>query len=55
MNEISALFAAVLILAALVLALAAILMPIFVFLICGHCEKMRRTLAAMEHMMRHGK
>ena len=38
-----------------VLALAAILMPIFVFIITGHVEKMRKTLEKMEHMMRHGK
>jgi hypothetical protein len=48
MNELSVLICAVFI-------LAAVLMPIFTFIICGHCEKMRKTLAAMEHMMRHGK
>jgi hypothetical protein len=37
------------------LAIAAILMPIFVFIICGHCERMRKTLDKMESMMRNGK
>ena len=55
MNELTGLVGAIFLLVCAALALAAILMPIFVFIICGHCERMRKTLAAMEHMMRHGK
>lgn len=55
MNDLQGIFAIIAVLAILALALAAILMPIFVFLICGHCERMRKTLADMEHLMRHGK
>jgi ABC-type transport system involved in cytochrome bd biosynthesis fused ATPase/permease subunit len=52
MNEITGLLSLAI---ALVLLLAAILMPIFVFLICNHVEAMRKSLADMQHMMRHGK
>lgn len=52
MNE---LFAIAVIVGVLVLAVLTVLLPIFVFIICGHCERMRKTLEKMEHMMRHGK
>lgn len=52
MNEILIL---ILVIFGIVLAILGLLMPIFVFIICNHCERMRKTLAAMEHMMRHGK
>ena len=55
MNELTGIVGDLFLLICAVLILAAVLMPIFVFVICGHCERMRKTLDAMEHMMRHGK
>lgn len=55
MNEITGFFTILIAVVVLCLAVCAILMPVFVFIITGHCEKMRKTLEKMEHMMRHGK
>jgi ABC-type tungstate transport system substrate-binding protein len=54
-TELAGFFGLLLIVVCIVLGIAALLMPIFVFIICGHCERMRKTLDKMEHMMRHGK
>lgn len=52
MNELTFTIGA---LCVLFFAAMAILTPIFVLIICGHCEKMRKTLEKMEDMMRNGK
>lgn len=39
----------------ILLLLATVLMPLFVISINGQVVKIRKTLEAMEHMMRHGK
>ena len=54
MNELTGIFGLLMILAVLALALAAILMPIFVIMIDSRVEKISKTLAAMERLMRHG-
>jgi hypothetical protein len=55
MSEIAGLFSLFIVIAALALGLAAIMMPIFVFLISERCSKIDRTLAKIEQLMRHGK
>ena len=55
MNELPGFAVAIPILIALVLAILALLMPLFVFVILGHVRAIQNTLERMEHMMRHGK
>jgi hypothetical protein len=55
MNEIAGFFSLLVILAVIALAVAAIIMPVVVIFIDSKVTKIHRTLAAMEHMMRHGK
>jgi hypothetical protein len=55
MNEIASFTGLLILLAVLVVGILAVLMPVFVFVILGHVSKISDHLAAMEHMMRHGK
>lgn len=55
MNEIAGLTGILIILALIVIAALTVLMPVVVFVILGHVREINRLLAAMEHMMRHGK
>lgn len=55
MNDLQGAFAMMAVLAVIVLAIAAILMPLYVIIIESRVAKIQKTLAAMEHMMRHGK
>ena len=55
MNDIIAASGLIGLLILLILIIAGILMPIAVICIDSRVSKIQKTLAAMEHMMRHGK
>jgi hypothetical protein len=55
MDSIPSILLLLLVLAAIVLTLATLLMPLFVIAINSKCREMNLTLKKMEHMMRHGK
>ncbi len=55
MNEPTGILGLLFLIFAAFLVTAAILMPIFVFIIAGYCESIKKTLAKMEDMMRNGK